>query len=241
MVNQTIRKSRFLFFVLCGSILSVLVTGCGSGGNKGASVGNGIPFTCNNIDGNIAGCWASEICATESESDLDVRSDVPGVRQVSVFEQTETAPNFKGTIKEYLLTYDNDQCNGDPIQVYDVNEAAGLLVEYEEKGFSVCDDYYNPTVDENGVIQGFSCVDIDISLTIKASENGISSTDLPTSTGYTVYAIDDEDDRLCFAYGDYNYDNTANGGIGLPYALSESARPSNIDSSLGQCMRRISF
>lgn len=194
--------------------LSAMLSGCGGGGG-GSAGGFQLPFSCNNVASSFAGCWASELCATNS--------GVPGARLVEVVEQTGSTPNLNGNVSSYLVEYDNAQCTGSPVSVIDLNATGNFTESYEEQGFTTCTDF-----DTSDPV---SCVNLDITVTANAV----------VTTGYTAYAITDTDNRLCLSFGDYNFDNTGNGGMGLPTETDPLNRPSNIDQATDNCMTRIYF
>jgi len=202
--------------IIIGSLIAspILLTGCGGGGGGGTE-GFNIPFTCSNVASSIVGCWASELCATNA--------GVPGVRLIEVVEQTGTTPNLNGGVKSFLLEYDNASCSGDPVAAQDLNALGGFSQTYEEQGFDTCS--------ENISVDPVSCVQLDMTVTV-----GVLA-----STGFTSYAINDSDDRLCLPAGDYNFDNTGNGGMGLPVEDDVINRPNIIDVSTNNCMTRITF
>ncbi len=213
MKKQAVKIFNLSFTILSGVVLSIFLTGCGGGG--GGTTGFQLPFSCTNVASSFAGCWASELCATDS--------GVPGVRLVEVIEQTGTTPNLSGSVNSYLVEYDNAQCSGSPVSAIDLNAFAGFSQSYEEQGFSVCSDF------DTG--DTLSCVNLDITIV----SNQI------TTTGYTAYYIGNTDTRLCLSFGDYNFDNTGNGGMGLPTETDPLNRPSDIDRSTANCMSRVTF
>lgn len=214
MKMQAVNTSKIIAVI--GSIVAgpILLTGCGGGGGGSAS-GFEIPFTCSNTASSIAGCWASELCATNA--------GVPGVRLIEVVEQTGTTPNLNGTVRSFLLEYENTSCSGGPVAAQDLNDLGGFSQTYEEQGFDTCS--------ESVGLDPISCVQLDMTVTAGAL----------SSTGFTSYAINDADDRLCLSPGDYNFDNTGNGGMGLPLEDDEINRPNIIDVSTDNCMTRITF
>lgn len=213
-------KKRIVFPVvvvkagLVSAVLSAMLSGCGGGGG-GSAGGFQLPFSCTNVASSIAGCWASELCATNA--------GVPGTRLIEVVEQTGTTPNLNGSVSSYLVEYDNAQCTGNPVAAIDLNATGNFTQAYEEQGFSVCSDFDTSV--------SVSCVNLD--MTVVANQF--------TTTGYTAYSITDTDNRLCLAFGDYNFDNTGNGGMGLPNETDPLSRPSDIDHAATNCMTRITF
>ena len=214
MKKQAVKIFNLSFTVLSGVVASIFLTGCGGGGGGGTN-GFQLPFTCTNVASSIAGCWASELCATNS--------GVPGVRLVEVIEQTGTTPNLSGSVNSYLVEYDNAQCSGSPVSAIDLNALANFTQTYEEQGFAVCSDF-----DTSAAV---SCVNLDVTVV----SNQI------TTTGYTAYSIGNTDTRLCLSFGDYNFDSTGNGGMGLPTETDPLNRPSDIDQSTANCMSRVTF
>lgn len=206
-------------------VLTSVLTGCGGGGGGSASTaGFQIPFTCTNVASSIAGCWASELCATNS--------GVPGARLVEVFEQTGSTPTLSGEFNSYLVQYDNAQCTGTPngaIHINEVGAVGGFEATYEEQGFSICSDFST----SNAV----SCVNLDITLDV--NNGGV------VTTGFTAYSITDVDNRLCLGtdgfVDDYNFDNNGDGGIGVPNATDINDRPIDILHAPNQCLTRINF
>jgi hypothetical protein len=205
---------------LCIVLLTGLVlSGCGGGGGGGSTTTPfQLPFTCSNTATSIDGCWVSELCSTNAGA--------AGTHLVEVINQTATGPNA-GDVTTWLVDYANDQCSGDPIAATNINTLASFTESYEEgvADANVCTDMAgDPMV-------GIACTDLDISVT----SGGI------TSTGYTTYVIEDTDTRVCFPLGDYNYDNTGNGGLGLPIETDSFNRPTEINFSALSCLVRFTI
>lgn len=196
---------------------SVLVSCSSSSDGTGGLTAGGITLpACNLGVGEFAGCWISELCATNHVSDPNIL----GVRLIEVATETETHPQVKGTIRSYFLKYRDDQCAGDPVEIVDLHE------ELIKQGMEVNWSYTwigRITCSETGGTLSLGCDALDV--TVSALGN--------STTGMTTQLIASE--RLCMPTHDYDFDNTGNGGIG---AGDENIRNTVLNLLPGQCLNR---
>lgn len=215
--------NRLFGVMITGMATMSLLSGCGGGGDSAGSGAGGpfqLPFSCTNTADSIDGCWVSELCATGA--------GVAGMRLFEVFDQTVSGPN-SGSVTSYLVEYGNVSCTGDPVDATNLNSVANYTQSYAEGNDNTCTD-----IDDLSMTPAnYTCTELDIDIT-SGSVN---------TTGYTHYTITDTDNRLCLGtsgfVSDYNYDNTANGGIGLPNEDDELNRPTNIDFT--NCLERFTL
>ena len=218
--------SRILGFVAI-AVVGVL-SGCGGGGGGPLPTGGDrdVPVVEKYPDcklspmvgkGNITGCWLSERCATNTSNSVPVR-------YLAEITEEEFAPVTKGAINHYLMIYDNQQCEGEPVDVVAMadwlqeTENAVLNVRYARQGddsiipWAICTD----TMEQFGSIP---CLAIDITSDYQRGNGPVftrTSRDTYHYAGGPKTNGEGSADEwyLCMSSA-YRFDDTGQGGIGV--------------------------
>lgn len=210
MISKILQRA-YLF----GLIVLLSACGGGSGPLPVAKTPTGITYPAcleSTIAGkaNIAGCWISERCASNT-------SDGVSVRYMAEITEEEITPVIKGRVYDYLLTYDNTQCNGDPVGVLSMDaellatENAVRRVDYSLIGFEVCDDTQG----------GFNipCIAMDMRSEFQHSSSSPVITE--SRDVYYHFGVNSGTEwHLCWSSA-YSFDNKGDGGIGVGDMLQD--------------------
>lgn len=207
-----------LYVLIVGT--AALLSACGGGGGGGgprsitdttASIAYP-PCLLSDIagKGNIAGCWISERCATNTDGAVPVRY------MTEITEET-FSPVTTGNVNDYLLVYDDDQCAGEPIEIVSMDERlldtenAVRHVKYSIQGFEVCTDTQG---DFN-----IPCMAIDMTSEYRVG-SGVATTLASRDVFHYGGRTSDPDWYLCMSSA-YNFDDSGNGGIGVGAMLQD--------------------